>query len=626
MRTPAENTLRRRLRTAVLVPTALAVGVSCAVFVALQWSASLLDNEKRLRTLAFMLAENCAAPLAFPGGDDAAKVLGTLHAEPAVRDAVLFDRNGNVFARYRAVDADRPLPTQPGVPGLAREEGRLLIFQPIEQGGRRFGTLFLRWDLRPWYAEMRTFSLGAAGILAACLLVAGVIGHVLQRSINAPILTLAETADAIARDKNYAVRAPVPDTAELAKLAMAFNAMLRETQAGQARLADEMESTRRAEQQLRLITDATPGLISYIDASGRYRFANRTYQNWFGRPQEQIVDRTMEEVLGAETHAKLTPHFERARHGERAEFEAEIPHREGGTRWIHAHYIPHQNEAGEVLGVFVLVLDMTERKRMEASLARAHAELERHSQTLEATVQERTARLHEMVGELEAFSYSIAHDMRAPLRSMQGFSRLLLEDHAAQLDEEGRSFLRRIVASADRLDRLIQDVLNYSRVVRQELQMEMVDARRLLEDIVATYPNLQPPNAEVRIESEIPPVWANPAALTQVVSNLLANAVKFVKPGTKPLVRITAGRIAEPGGAKWVRLNFTDNGVGIPKDAQHRLFAMFQRLHRPELYEGTGMGLAIVRKAVERMGGRLGVESDEGQGSRFWVELKADES
>jgi PAS domain S-box-containing protein len=623
-------TIRQRLRTAVLVPTAIAVALSCIVFVLLEWRSTRREHEQRLLTVAAMLAENVSSSIAFKNPEDGRKVLASLRTERAVRDAVVFDEKGKSFAQYRAPDATRPLPSAPGPLGVVEEDGRLTVFHAVMQDDRRYGTLFVRWDLRPWYAEMRKYMVGALGILAACLSAAWLVSHLLRGSFVNPILDLAETTREIGQNKNYTVRARVPETEELAALADAFNQMLHETQQVQSKLADEIEATRRAEQQLRLVTDATPGLISYIGTDERYRFVNRQYELWFNRRQEEVLGRTMEEVLGATAMASLRPHFHRALAGEPAEFESQVAYREGGTRWIHAHYLPHRATSGEVLGVFVLVLDMTERKRMEDSLARAHAELARHNQTLETTVQERTARMREVIGELEAFSYSIAHDMRAPLRSMQGFSRLLVEEHAAQLDEDGKSYLRRIRASADRLDRLIQDVLDYSRVVRQELRMEKVDTKRLLDEIVATYPNLQSAQADIRVEGEIPPVWANPAALTQVVSNLLGNAVKFVKPGTRPAVRVSGETFSGPNGtgvpARWVRLSIVDNGIGIPKEAQHRLFAMFQRLHRPELYEGTGMGLAIVRKAVERMGGRLGVESEEGRGSRFWVELKAEES
>ncbi len=635
LRSPSEATrviprrsIQRQLIYAVAIPTAIAVALSCAVFVALQWRSTLQGNEQRLHTLARVLAENCASSLAFSNADDAIRVLGALYGEPAVKDAVLFDKAGAVFAVYRAPTAKSPVPTAPRNPGLYREAARLTVYQPVHDGDTVHGTLFIRWDLNPWYAQMRTYTVAALGILGASLAAATLIGRVLQRRLAAPILQLANTADEIARQRNYNVRAPIPATTELAALARAFNTMLDETQKVQAHLSEEVETTRLTEQQLRLITDATPGLISYIDADKRYRFVNRQYSTWFGLDPSRILGHTMKEVLGAAAFERLEPQFDRACAGETVEFYTEAAYREGGTRWIHCHYIPHQNLDGRVLGVFVLVLDVTERRRMEFSLAEAHAELERHSQTLEATVTERTARLREAVGELEAFSYSIAHDMRAPLRSMQGFSRLLLEEHADKLGKDGGSYLHRIVASSDRLDRLIQDVLNYSRIVQQDLRMEKVDTQKLIEDIIATYPNLQKPRAQIYVETPLPHVNANPAALTQVISNLLGNAVKFVRPGTLPEVRISAVRKNQQTGdanIPWVRLEFCDNGIGIPKDSQHRLFAMFQRLNRPELYEGTGMGLAIVRKAVQRMGGNLGVDSEENRGSRFWVELKAEE-
>jgi signal transduction histidine kinase len=173
------------------------------------------------------------------------------------------------------------------------------------------------------------------------------------------------------------------------------------------------------------------------------------------------------------------------------------------------------------------------------------------------------------------------------------------------------------VGSAARLDLLITDVLNYSRIVRQDLKIEPVDVENLLLEIIHSYPNLQPPKADIHICASLPALWGNAAALTQVFSNLLGNAVKFVPVGTLPRVEIRVEREKE-----WVRLWFEDNGIGIEKNAQERIFHMFQRLNRQDLYEGTGIGLAIVRKAMERMGGRVGVESEPGKGSRFWIELK----
>jgi signal transduction histidine kinase/FixJ family two-component response regulator len=259
-----------------------------------------------------------------------------------------------------------------------------------------------------------------------------------------------------------------------------------------------------------------------------------------------------------------------------------------------------------------------ERKRADAALAKAQGELKEHAGNLEQTVAERTARLRETVQDLEAFSYSIAHDMRAPLRAMQGFSKILHEEYSEQIPGEGKDYLRRIAASANRLDHLIQDVLNYSKIVRVELNLAPLETEKFIHEIIESYPNLHPPHAEIEVAGPVPPVLANPAAFTQVVSNLLGNAVKFVKAGVKPRVLVGAELIPDD----MVRISFEDNGIGIRKEAQDRIFMMFQRLNPPGDYEGTGIGLAIVRKAVERMGGRVGVESEPGKGSRFWIDLK----
>jgi PAS domain S-box-containing protein len=233
---------------------------------------------------------------------------------------------------------------------------------------------------------------------------------------------------------------------------------------------------------------------------------------------------------------------------------------------------------------------------------------------LERLVAERTAKLQEMVGELEHFSYTITHDMRAPLRAMAGFGELLSDLCADCKHQDRREFIKPIVTSAMRMDRLIMDALNYSRAVRGELPLERVDTAALLRGMLDSYPEMQPARACIQIEGRLPVVLANEAGLTQCFSNLINNAVKFVKPGEKPRIRIRAEE--REGRARiWVE----DNGIGISRNMLPRVFDMFSRGHNE--YEGTGIGLALVRKVAQRMGGKAGVESEEGKGSCFWLEL-----
>lgn len=362
--------------------------------------------------------------------------------------------------------------------------------------------------------------------------------------------------------------------------------------------------------------------LCVVDRDLRFRRINARLAEMNGFSIEEHLGKTITELmpsLKAEAEAVLARVIES---GEPQRFEARgtTPAQPGVERiWDERWYPLHEPGTG-IARVGVVVEEITERKRTEAALALAQEKLRQHAEILEQTVADRTARLRDSIADLEAFSYSIAHDMRAPLRSMRGFADILLHEHHDKLDVEGQDYLRRIARSAERLDALIQDVLNYSRVVHMELRLERVDVETLIGDIVRSYPNLQPFQNHIVMQKPLPAVHANLAALTQVISNLLGNGVKFVARGAQPRIVVRADNAREGN----VRLWFEDNGIGISPEATKRIFQMFQRAHRADVYEGTGMGLAIVRKAVERMGGAVGVESELNSGSRFWVELKRD--
>lgn len=237
-----------------------------------------------------------------------------------------------------------------------------------------------------------------------------------------------------------------------------------------------------------------------------------------------------------------------------------------------------------------------------------------HVEQLERLVDDRTAALQRLVAELESFSYTLVHDIRGPLRAITGFADILAVDHAAHLDPEGRRHVGRIQQSARRMDQLIVDILTYSRLSRGKPDVHSVDLDELLRDIVRSLPECHPEKAEIEIESPLPRVQGNEALLIQCFSNLLHNAAKFVAPGIKPHIRIAA----QASGTR-TRIEVSDNGIGIAPEARARIFEPFHREH--PTYEGTGIGLAIVRKVVDQLGGRVDVESQPGHGSRFWVEL-----
>jgi signal transduction histidine kinase len=277
-------------------------------------------------------------------------------------------------------------------------------------------------------------------------------------------------------------------------------------------------------------------------------------------------------------------------------------------------------EANEQLRSEIAAREQAEKdlKESQSRLAQANELLSHRGKHLESLVEQRTAALNDSVQQLEMFSYSIVHDMRAPLRSMQSFARLLEQEFGHKLDDHGRDYVRRIVSSSNRMDLLITDVLSYSRVAASSTPPRRVDLDRLVEEIVTQYPEFEEQAVNIHVLRPLPAVLGNTALLTQVISNLLHNAIRFTQPPRPPHITVRAEILS---GAERVRLWVEDRGIGIAPEHHEQIFKLFHQLHTRDKYPGTGVGLAIVKKALERMHGTVGVESQLGQGSRFWVEL-----
>jgi len=365
------------------------------------------------------------------------------------------------------------------------------------------------------------------------------------------------------------------------------------------------------------IASTTPDFVYVFDQEGRFRYANRRLLEVWGMKLPDVIGKTFGQLGYEQWHHDLKMREIAQIIKTRRPLKNEIAFKSPitGIFGIYEYILsPVLNPEGEVEFIAGTARDVTERKRAEEALREAQAKLQEYATNLEATVDQRTAELQKTVNELEHFSYSITHDMRAPLRAMHSFSSLLLDDFGETLQPQARDYLKRIAMSADRMDHLIIDALDYSKALRDELNLTPVDSEKLLRGMIASYPAFQPPVATIEIHGPLPIVLANHAGLTQCFSNLLNNAVKFVAPGRLPHVRISAEKRDSI-----VRLWFEDNGIGIAPEMHERIFGMFQRLSGN--YEGTGIGLALVQKVIERMGGRVGVESQLGSGSRFWLEL-----
>ncbi|HVS51647.1 MAG TPA: PAS domain S-box protein [Opitutaceae bacterium] len=539
------------------------------------------------------------------------------------------------------------------------------------------------------------------------------------------------------------------------------------------------ERLRAREAQLRLISTQAPIVLAHCDRERRYLFVNRAFAERFAREPEEIVGRTLDDVLGAEAVSVLQPFIDRVLAGEPVEFETEVPYAVLGRRHMRVSYTPDSDDAGRVRGWLAAIGDITqqkraernatflarlsqelgtlidpaeiaseaarmlghhlgaqrcgfvenrgdvevavikgwvrdplpslaghyrtadfggreawhaiargkvaidditthvltrefaanftelgvraimtapfvredrwvaaialtsgqprawtedevalledvvtrvwpliERARAEAGLHAAQAQLQSHAQELERKVAERTASLREAIAQMEEFSYSVSHDLRGPLRAMHTYAEALVEDYGPQLDATARNYLERIQRSSVRMEKLTHDVLTYSRLARTEVELVPLDVEKILREIVEQYAELQPGVATVEMRTPLEPVRGHASLLSQCLGNLLTNAAKFVREGERPRIEIYTEASDDR-----VRIWVVDDGIGIPSQYHGALFQVFERLPAGTHYEGTGIGLAIVRKAAEKMGGRCGVESDGEHGSRFWVEL-----
>jgi PAS domain S-box-containing protein len=730
MRAQYQSIKRKTMAVIMLAITAVLV-LAAAAFSAYDLVAYRQNLLHGFSATAAILADHSVAALASRDAKDAQDTLTSLRADRRVAEAALYDRQGKLFVRYPPQAPASQFPQRVTQAGHRFEDARLVLSEPVTDGGKQLGMLYLKSTNHPLFARLRFYGGTVGLILLGSIAVALAISNALQQRITSPILALAQVAKTVSERGDYSIRARKTTADEMGLLTDAFNHML-------GRIEDQTEALRQDEEGrslLAAIVASSDDAIVGKDLEGKVLSWNEAAERVFGytaaemlgqsitrllvpdRPHEEesileqvrrgttrhyetvrlrkdgqhidvsltvspirngrgevigassigrditqrnraereirtsrarlsgIIGSAMDAVISVNKEQRITifneaaekmfrcpadqalgqpldrfipARFRQAHHGHVEEFGRTgvtsramgdlVPLaglRADGEEFPIEASISHTEVAGQQLYT-VILRDITERQRAEAQIRQLNAELEQR-------VVERTAQLTETNKELEAFTYSVAHDLRAPLRHIDAFSNILDEEFGPALPPDAQHYLRNIRNSTHKMSLLVDDLLNLARVSRQELRRQSTPLDDLVAEVMADLKDeTAGRNLEWHVE-HLPDVECDPGLMKQVFANLLSNAVKYTRPRSVAVIEVGCQQ-ADGDTALFVR----DNGVGFNMKYADKLFGVFQRFHRAEEFEGTGVGLATVDRIVRRHGGHIWADAAVGRGATFY--------
>ena len=422
---------------------------------------------------------------------------------------------------------------------------------------------------------------------------------IVSRNIQKGLNEILQSAKAVAKN-DFSRKAKAFSKDEIGILANNFNSMAEELQRS-------MHDIEQAQQKFKGLLESAPDAIVIMDERGNITLVNKQCENIFGYQKDELIGANMELLL---------PERFRSNHQEQPKSIHDIPgvrstdiglevlgRRKNGDEFpIEMSLSPLETEEGVL--VTAAIRDISEKKRMEKEIREANV-------TLEKKVQKRTAELEIKNKELEQFAYVASHDLQEPLRTTSSFVELLRKQYHGKLDEHADRYIDYVIQSSDRMKTLIKDLLDYSRIGREK-QFEPVNCNLALAEVLADLTKVIKENQAGIVTGPLPVVNAFPTELKLLFQNLISNSIKFQKPGIAPHIEISTTK----QNGHW-HFQFRDNGIGIDKQYQQRIFIIFQRLHNRSVYEGSGIGLAHCKKIVELHGGKIWVESEVGKGSTF---------
>jgi PAS domain S-box-containing protein len=624
--------IKRKLMELSALTSSLALLLACSGFFAFDLSTFRANMVSYLITQAEIVGANSASSLLFHDADSAKKTLSTLNARPTITAAAIYDEDGRPFAAWKSNQEDLNVLIPPSVPIIRQAKhhfdfNSLRLFQPLVFDGNRIGTVYIQSNLVELKSRLKRY----VGITVIVFLLSSLITISVSRKLGhkmlTPILELAQTANDVSHQKNYSVRVRSTSQDEIGLLVQTFNQMLEEIEKSRTDLqkshdelgirvserTSQLEAANKEEIRLNKFLDSIieniPNMV-FVKNAVDLRFVrfNRAGEDLLGYERASLIGKNDYDFFPAEEADFFTGKDRQVLTDRQlVDIDEEpIQTKNKGIRVLHTKKIPLLDEQGVPRYLLGISEDITERKESERAIKSLNQELAHKAAQLEAANKE-----------LETFSYSVSHDLRAPLRAIDGFSLALSEDCGDALNAEGLDHLQRIRAASQQMAQLIDDMLNLSRITRGAMNVQDVNLADLARSIVSDLQKADPQRrVAVDIASDVPGA-GDPRLLRIALENLLSNAWKFTS--KKSDAKIDFFYTTNENGIKTYCVR--DNGAGFDMAYKNKLFGPFQRLHSTADFSGTGVGLATVQRIINRHGGRIWVDSKVDQGTTFYFTL-----
>jgi PAS domain S-box-containing protein len=554
-----------------------------------------------LSALARIIADNSTAALAFNDPEAAAQTLGSLRARTHVDGACIYRPDGTVLARYSPEGVFK-CPAAESGQTIRTTVGHVTAWQPIILNGRRVGMLMLLYDLGEINERVRLYSATVFLLVVAASLFALLVSTRLRGEIATPIARLLSATTAVAETGDYWIRAEKLSGDEMGVLVDRFNEMLAGIQSRDGNLKKALldlgfaleqrevalREAERERERFHFLAESMPQKIFTATPNGEVDYYNGQWIEYTGLTFDEMKDWGWTQFVHPDD---VDENVRRWRHsvesGDPFSFEARFRRADGIYRWHLTRAHAMRDAAGNVTMWIGSNTEIQEQKEKEAELRRANLDLEQ-------------------------FAYSASHDLQEPIRNVAVYSEIVARRYEHVLDAQGKQFLGILREGGIRLATLVSDLLAYTRASMAELMETPVDSAAALRNSLANLSEaIRQSGAEVTYDA-LPEVFMGEAHLQQVFQNLVGNALKY-RTELPPRIHISAERRGE-----FWRFSVTDNGIGIDPQYKEKIFGVFKRLHHTQQYSGTGIGLAICQRVVERYGGRIWVESEPGKGATFY--------